>query len=249
MAKKLRQIIKIDEGLCNGCGLCVTACAEGALQIIDGKAKLVSESYCDGLGTCLGECPQGAISFEAREAEEFDEEAAAGHTHHSHTHDHAAHDASAKHEGFVCPSAQIIDRTHEACHEVSTETGSVGSELRQWPVKLYLVNPQASYFENSNLLVAADCVPFVYGGFHQDFLKGKTLVTGCPKFDEVELYIDKLSEILRLNDVHGVTVLHMEVPCCSGLLRLVEQAVKKSGKSVPVESVVVTLTGEVKSRT
>jgi NAD-dependent dihydropyrimidine dehydrogenase PreA subunit len=243
MARRVRQIINIDEEKCNGCGLCVTACAEGALQVIDGKAKLVSETYCDGLGACLGECPQGALTFETREADDFDEAAATAHvgaTGHSH-HAHSEH----KHGGFVCPSAQVLDRTHEAPTDRPATAGSVPSELRQWPVKLYLVNPEAPYFNGADLLLAADCVPFALGSFHSDFLRGKTLVTGCPKFDDVQGYLGKLDSIVSLNTIKSITVIQMEVPCCSGLLRLVEMAVSASGKNIPIETVVVSLTGEV----
>ena len=242
MAREVRQVIKIDEQLCDGCGLCVPACAEGALQIIDGKAKMTSEKYCDGLGACLGECPQGAISFETREAEEFDEAAAAEHV----TEQEAAHHH--EHDEFVCPSAKTIDRTHEVRPESSSTEASVQTELRQWPVKLYLVNPSAPYFEDADLLIAADCVPFAYGGLHPEFLRGRTLVTGCPKFDETELYAEKLTQILRQNNIRSVTVLQMEVPCCSGITQLARDAVASSGKDIPFESVTITLDGQVKSR-
>ncbi len=269
MAKRTRQIIKIDEELCNGCGLCVPSCAEGALQVIDGKARLVSERYCDGLGACLGECPQGAISIEEREADEFDEAAAIEHVKstqgeeaaarmqanaHAHSHSspahaqHHSHAAHGKHSGFVCPSARIIDRTSEDRQpRPSAATEDVPSELRQWPVKLYLVNPTAPYFENADLLIAADCVPFAYGGFHPDFLQGKTLVTGCPKFDDVEVYADKLTQIMQRNDIKSVTVLQMEVPCCSGMLHLARQAIMMSGKDIPLEVVTISLDGRIKS--
>ncbi|MCL5104362.1 MAG: 4Fe-4S binding protein [Armatimonadetes bacterium] len=264
MAKKTRQIIKIDEDKCNGCGQCVTACAEGALQIIDGKARLVAETFCDGLGACIGECPQDALTFETREADDFDEVATVrhlesmglspephfkhmaehgmgGHNHeHSHGHSHGG--------GFVCPSARTIDRTQDKLAEARAEQGPVPSQLRQWPVKLYLVNPQAPYFQDAELLVAADCVPFAYGATHPDFIKGKTLVTGCPKFDDVELYLEKLTDIVRQNNIRSITVLQMEVPCCAGMLRIAQTAVSQSGKQVPVESVTISLTGEVKNR-
>jgi Pyruvate/2-oxoacid:ferredoxin oxidoreductase delta subunit len=250
MAKQVRQIIKIDEEKCNGCGACVPACAEGALQVIDGKARLVSETYCDGLGACLGECPQDAISFETREADAFDEAAATEHAAesgkpvHAHAHDHVAH--SHGHGGFVCPSAKTIDRTRDA-QVPQSATGEIASELRQWPVKLYLVNPSASYFANADLLISADCVPFAYGGLHPDFLRGRVLVTGCPKFDDVEVYVEKLSEIIALNNIRRITVLQMEVPCCSGLQRLAEHVIDQSGKSIPIEVVTISLAGEVKS--
>jgi NAD-dependent dihydropyrimidine dehydrogenase PreA subunit len=248
MAKRVRQIIRIDEELCNGCGECVSACAEGALQVIDGKARLVSETYCDGLGACLGECPQDAISFESREADDFDETAAMERVAASgkpvHAHDHAAH---AHHQGFTCPSAKTIDRTKDVSRETAAARGGVGSELRQWPVKLYLVNPNASYFADADLLISADCVGFAYGGLHSDFMRGKTLVTGCPKFDDVELYAEKLTEILISNHIRSITVLQMEVPCCSGMQRLAEHSVAASGKSIPVEVVTIGLSGEVKN--
>lgn len=263
MAKVTRQIIKIDEEKCNGCGLCVPSCAEGALQIVDGKAKLVQERYCDGLGACLGDCPQGAISFETREAEDFDEAATIEHlkdtgrsvqAHLDHMAEHAAgghdHHAHAGHShghggGFVCPSAKTIDRREQVSAK-PTAQGQVQSELRQWPVKLYLVNPNASYFEGADLLISADCVPFAYGAMHPDFLRGKTLVTGCPKFDDVQTYADKLAQIVSLNDIRSITVLQMEVPCCSGMARLAEHAVASSGKQIPVEVVTMSLDGAVK---
>ena len=262
MAKTVREMIKIDEEKCNGCGVCVPSCAEGALQIIDGKAKLVADKYCDGLGACLGECPQGALTVESREAEDFDEEAAMefvkGTDHeapaHTHTHQHHAPAEggcdSAKHGGFVCPSSKIIDRTHEAkTEEAPAAQGDVKSELRQWPIKLYLVNPHAPYFENADLLIAADCVPFAYGAIHPDFIKGKTLVTGCPKFDDTEAYFDKLTEIMRVNNIRSITVLQMEVPCCSGMLRLAQLAATASGKEIHVEAVTISLNGEIKAKT
>lgn len=261
MAKKVRQIIKIDEEKCNGCGLCVTACAEGALQIVDGKARMVSEHYCDGLGACLGDCPQGAISFEDRPAEEFDEvatidhlkqtgrsveahlahmaeHAAGAHEHHTHGHAHG-------HSGFVCPSARTIDRTQECAHGPAAAPGAVQSELRQWPVKLHLVNPGASFLAGADLLIVADCVPFAYGSLHPDYLKGKVVLAGCPKFDDLDAHIDKLTEIFSRNEINSVTVLQMEVPCCSGMGRAVEVAVGASGKDLAPEIVTISLSGEV----
>lgn len=255
MAKTIRQVVKIDEELCNGCGLCVPSCAEGAIQIIEGKAKMVSERYCDGLGACLGECPQGAITIETREAEDFDEAAAMEHVKKTQApeavpaHSHAAHAGHGHgHAGFVCPSARMLDRTHEQTNEdKSAAKGEVASELRQWPVKLYLVNPMAPYFEGADLIISADCVPFAYGSFHADFLKGKTLVTGCPKFDDTEVYLEKLKDICKLNNIKSLTVVKMEVPCCSGLVHLAQMAITASGKEVPMEVVTVSLTGEIKS--
>ncbi|OFX13912.1 MAG: hypothetical protein A2Z18_07580 [Armatimonadetes bacterium RBG_16_58_9] len=243
MARSVREIIKIDEELCDGCGLCVPACHEGALQIIDGKARMVSEKYCDGLGDCIGDCPQGAISFVTREADDFDEEAAREHI--EKTQRHAGHD----HDAWSCPSARTIDHTKAGGpREHAAVRESVTTELRQWPVKLYLVNPSAPYFQEAHLLIAADCVPFAYGGFHPDFLRDKVLVTGCPKFDETELYARKLAEILRSNSIQSVTVVKMEVPCCSGIAAIAEAAMEASGKNVPYKDITISLTGQVKSQ-
>ena len=264
MTRRIRQMIKIDEDKCNGCGLCVPACAEGAIQIIDGKAKVVAEKYCDGLGACLGECPQGAISFETREAEEFDEAATiqyleetgrsveahlahmAEHAAGGHAHDHHDHHGHGQAQpGFVCPSARTIDRTCECSHSAAPAAESVSSELRQWPVKLYLVNPGASFFQNADLLIVADCVPFAYGALHPDFLRGKVVVAGCPKFDDVNAHVEKLTEVFRRNKIRSVTVLKMEVPCCSGLGRATESAIAASGKSLTMETITIGLSGEV----
>ncbi len=201
-----RKIIFIDEDKCNGCGSCIPNCAEGAIKIVDGKAKLVDERFCDGLGACLGHCPQDAITIVERDAPEFDE------------------------------------------HEVKkTNTGAAqreSSELRQWPVQLTLVPPQASYFKDSSLLVAADCVPFAYPNFHFDFLAGKSLIIGCPKMDDAEFYVDKLSEILKNNKIKTITLVNMEVPCCFGLQHIVEEAVQKAGKVLPIKQTVITIRGE-----
>ena len=253
-----RAIVDIDEAKCNGCGECIPKCAEGALKIVDGKAKLVSDTYCDGLGVCLKECPQGALTIETREAEEFDLQAAEAHTHGPSPQPSlrpstgsgcsgvaGAHPAREK-AACGCPSARTIDRTRECCEDDSpAPAGTVRSELRQWPVKLYLVNPIAPFFEDADLLVAADCTAFAYGGLHPDFMRGKVVVTGCPKFDDTDLYLEKLTGILSLNDIRTVTVLLMEVPCCTGILRLVQEAVAASGKHVPVESVTISLDGKI----
>ena len=245
----LRKIIHIDEDKCDGCGLCVIGCQESALQVIDGKARLVSEKYCDGLGACLGECPQGAISIEEREADEFDETAVEarlrdiGKPAVAHGHEHTAHKAHA------CPSAQTHDfRQEEGSADIEGTPQEQKSELRQWPVKLSLVNPQAPYFQNAELLLAADCAPFAYASTHADFLRGKALVIGCPKLDDLEYYQEKLTDILKQNNIRGITVLHMEVPCCGGLLYLAEQAVKAAGKPIAIKAVVVSLRGDIEER-
>ncbi|NIT37031.1 MAG: ferredoxin [candidate division Zixibacteria bacterium] len=259
MAKVTRKIVKIDEGLCDGCGLCVPSCAEGAIRIVDGKARLVSETYCDGLGACLGECPQDAITIEERSAEEFDAGAVEEHLKELgreggvHRHGHAAERTPAASHGagshtLSCPGARTMDfraGDDEECVEAeATFDGKLKSELRQWPVKLYLASPNAPYFADAELLIAADCAPLAYAAFHPDFLRGKAVVIGCPKFDDAALYRDKLAAILRTNDVRKVTVLHMEVPCCFGLVQVAKDALKASGKDIPFEDVIVTVRGE-----
>ncbi|MDO8684462.1 MAG: 4Fe-4S dicluster domain-containing protein [Armatimonadota bacterium] len=258
-----RKVIRIDEEKCDGCGLCVPSCAEGALQIIDGKAKLVSDKYCDGLGDCLGECPQDAIFFEERDAEVYDQEAVVerlksmgreyiphDHGDDGHDHDHSRQTSHAHAGGFSCPSARTLDfREQKVDTEPSEDAPKQKSELRQWPVKLNLVSPQAPYFQNADLLIAADCAPFAYASLHPDFLKGRTVVIGCPKFDDLEYYREKLTAIIKTNSIRSITVLHMEVPCCTGLLHIAYDAVKASGKAIPVAPIVVSLRGEVKQPT
>jgi ferredoxin len=259
MAKTTREIVRIDEELCDGCGLCVPACAEGAIQIVDGKARLVSEIYCDGLGVCLGECPQGAISIEERPAEEFDAGAVeerlreAGREAGSRRHEHAGPEAPAASRdagghAFGCPGARTMDlrrKAEEECVEPeATFEGKLKSALSQWPVKLYLVSPNAPYFQDAELLVTADCAPLAYAAFHPDFLRGKAVVIGCPKFDDLALYREKLTAILRANDIRKVTVMHMEVPCCFGLVQAAREALAASGKDVPFENVTVSIRGE-----
>jgi Fe-S-cluster-containing hydrogenase component 2 len=227
----LRNIVEIDEGLCNGCGECIPNCAEGALQIVDGKARIVKDMYCDGLGACLGHCPQGAISILQREADEFDEEA---------VHEYLAYrDASvlSATEGpgsgttktSGCPSSQVQQLEAEVPKEAVG-----GSALSHWPVQLNLVPVKAPFFEDADLLVVADCVPVAFPDLHTRLLRGRPIVIGCPKFDDAQGYADKLGEILRQNSVRTVTVVHMEVPCCSSMNGIVDYAVRASGKSIPV---------------
>ncbi len=238
----LRSIVKIDEEKCTGCGLCVPACAEGAIKIINGKAKLISDKYCDGLGACLGECPVGAITIEERETEEFDEEAVKEHLKREQTvpainHHHASHHS--------CPSAKVMyfERNLTEKEVVTTPEKSV-SMLSQWPVQLTLVPPTAPFFENADLLIAADCVPFAYANFHSDFLRGKTLVVGCPKLDNAGLYKRKLTEIFKQSNIRSVTVVNMEVPCCFGLYRLIKEALDSSGKSIPLKQEIISIKGD-----
>lgn len=220
----------IDEDKCNGCGLCIPNCAEGAIKIINGKAKLVDDRFCDGLGACLGHCPQDAITIIERDAPEFDEGAVKVHLHEAEKPMHA------------CPGSMAMDFRNERKTQVTA--ARQGSELGQWPVQLMLVSPEASYFRNAELLVAADCVPFAYPNFHSDFLKGKSLIIGCPKLDDAEFYVDKLTELLKKNNIKGITLVNMEVPCCFGLQSIVEEALQRAGKAIPIKQSVIAIKGE-----
>jgi len=235
----LRNIVKIDEEKCNGCGLCVNACAEGAIKIIDGKARLVSEIYCDGLGACLGHCPQDAITIEKREAEDFDEQA---------TKEHLAKKSEPVQTAFVCPGMAAKQLRQKAAPDDTTPAGAVPSQLGQWPVQLKLVSPHAPYFAGADLLLVADCVPFAMGDFHNRFLKDHSIAVGCPKLDDVQFYIEKLATILQANKLNSLAVIHMEVPCCSGLTRIVREAIAKSSIEMTFEDVTIDLQGNV-SRT
>ena len=240
----LRSIVKIDEEKCTGCGLCVPVCAEGAIKIINGKAKLISDKYCDGLGACLGECPVGAITIEERETEEFDEEAVKEHLKREQTvptvHHHHAHPV---HQS--CPSAKVMHFERNLTEkETVTTPEKRESMLSQWPVQLTLVPPTAPFFENADLLIAADCVPFAYANFHSDFLRSKTLVIGCPKLDNAEFYKEKLTEVFKRSNIRSVTVVNMEVPCCFGLYRLVKEALDSSEKNIPLKQQIISIKGD-----
>ena len=236
-----RSIVRIDEEKCTGCGLCIPACAEGALKIVDGKAKLVSDKYCDGLGACLGECPQGAITIENREAEEFDEEAAEEQlkrkpsvptVHHA----HPAHQS--------CPSAQVMHFERNLTEKETVKTPEeMESTLTQSPVQLTLLPTNAPFLENADLLIAADCVPFAYANFHNDFLRDRKLVVGCPKLDDAEFYKNKLTEIFKRSNIKSVTVVNMEVSCCFGLYHLVKEALDSSGKAIPLRQETISIKG------
>lgn len=280
-----RKIIEIDADKCNGCGQCITGCPEGALQMIDGKARLVSDLFCDGLGACIGTCPQGAITITEREAEPYDERKVMEKivtqgknvikAHLEHLKEHGE-------EGFLkeavdfldekvienpvgegqkerkrplpcaCPGSMVRDMTKrprssdsEASADSAISPGKQESELRQWPVQLMLVPPNAPFLKDSDLLIAADCVPFANANFHSDFLKGKALLMGCPKLDDIEHYEEKLTEIFKSNDIKSITLLHMQVPCCHGLRRLVEEALRKSGKDIGLDVKIISIDGEV----
>jgi len=232
----LRNVVKIDEEKCNGCGLCVDACAEGAIKLINGKAKLISESYCDGLGACIGHCPQGAITIERRKAAPFDEQTTKSHLAQERVNDEKA--------GLVCPGvAEKQLRQNSTVPERAT--ADTPSRLSHWPVQLKLVSPTAPYFAHADLLLVADCVPFAMGDFHSRILKDRSIAVGCPKLDDAEFYIEKLAAILQANKLNSLTVVHMEVPCCFGLTRIAREALVRSGVAMSFEDVTVDLRGNV----
>ena len=240
ITKLLRKIIKIDEEKCNGCGACVPSCAEGALKIINGKAKLVSEQYCDGLGVCLGECPQGAITIEEREAEEFNKKAV---EHHLHSKEQAhANDKLP----CGCPSINVTRferRTSPETPKTETLEAAPESMLAHWPVQLTLVPPSAPFLKRADLLLVADCVPFACASFHQEFLKGRALVVACPKLDNFEAHLNKLTQILSHSEPRSITVVHLEVPCCAGLVHMAQKAILDSGKDIPLREITIGVEG------
>jgi len=283
-----REIITIDEDKCNGCGSCVPGCPEGALQIIDDKARLISDLFCDGLGACIGDCPEDAISIIKREAEPYDEvkvmknivkkgaNTIKAHLEHLRNHgetgflrqatdyleengfenplekevkvDQAAREeASGDKLPCGCPGSQVRDLRND--DETGTAGGDTGvkqkTELRQWPVQIHLVPVNAPYFDDADLLIAADCVPFAYGDFHRSLLKSKILLVGCPKLDDAGFYKDKITDILKENNIKSVTIAHMEVPCCFGLVKLVNDALADSEKDIPLDDITVKVNGEI----
>jgi NAD-dependent dihydropyrimidine dehydrogenase PreA subunit len=297
-----RDILKIDEELCNGCGLCVPNCNEGALQVIDGKVRLVSELMCDGLGACIGHCPEGAITIENREAEPYNEtrvmdemkskgkNTVIAHLKHLKEHgetgflkegviylkEHRAevnfnldevlhevhsngittakiqsdkpHDHSDGHTngGGGCPGSRAMVINKPAAKGTSASEESAQSELRQWPVQMHLINPNASYFRNADLLLAADCVAYSVGGFHEKYLKGKSLAIACPKLDhETDIYIEKLTSMIDIAMINTITVMIMEVPCCGGLLQMVKTAASRASRKVPVKMMIAGITGDI----
>lgn len=224
-----RKIIHIDESKCNGCGQCIPNCKEGALKIVNGKAKLVSDVFCDGLGACLGHCPQGAITIEEREAPAFDEQKA-----HEHMHFHGA-----------CPGSKIMDLGRkESKVKQKDSTGPTESSLTNWPVQIRLVPPIAPFLQGADLLIAADCVGFACPDFHQDLLAGKVLLVGCPKLDDIQLYREKISQMVKNNDIKSITYAHMEVPCCTGLISVIKDAIAASGKNIPFKDITIGINGK-----
>jgi NAD-dependent dihydropyrimidine dehydrogenase PreA subunit len=224
-----RKILHIDQDKCTGCGLCVPSCAEGALQVIDGKLTLISDNLCDGLGACLGECPYGAISIIEREADAFDSEAVKR---------HLAQYSSAQ---SGCPSVQFVS---PQVQEDSTLTMERTSKLTQWPIQLTLAPDNITIFKNANLLIAADCVPFAFADFHEKFLKNHSLLIGCPKLDNREFYLNKLVQIFKTSSIQNIKVVNMEVPCCQGLYHLVRQAVILTGKDIPITQDIISIKGK-----
>ena len=227
----IRRIINIDQEKCNGCGLCAKACHEGAIGMVEGKAKLLREDYCDGLGDCLPACPTGAITFEEREALAYDEKAV-----------EEAKKQAAQPLPCGCPGsmARAIRREEHSCS--CAEPAAVPSRLRQWPVQIKLAPVNAPYFSGAHLLVAADCTAYAYGNFHNDFIKNRVVLVGCPKLDMVD-YTDKLTAILSQNDIQSVTCVRMEVPCCGGIEHAVKQALRNSGRFIPWQVVTITTDG------
>ncbi len=245
-----RKIIKIDKELCNGCGLCVEACHEGAIQMVDGKAQLVSDQYCDGLGDCLPACPAGAIEIIEREADPYNQKA---------VEEKLKSEQEQKQEMPVCACAGAMPRNidrEKAVSKPSQDTKEINnnlsdirqqpSELQNWPVQLKLINPGSDYLNNANILVMADCVAYAYGNAHQDFIKDRITIIGCPKLDDNEYYTEKLTEIFQRNSIKSITVVRMEVPCCGGLFRAVKTAMLKSETIVPYKEVIIGINGEVK---
>ncbi len=273
-----RKIVKIDEEKCNGCGLCIPNCPEGALQIIDEKARLVSDLSCDGLGACIGYCPQGAITIEEREAEEYSEtkvmenivkqgtNVILAHLEHLKSHNQTKYLKEAldflqekkiaipfephhaqMHAMGGCPGSRMMDfRKKPAPAGKAVSAARQESELQQWPLQLSLVPPNAPYFQDVDLAIVADCVPFAYPNFHQDILKGKAIVIACPKLDDVEFYKQKLAQIFKQSKIKSLNVVHMEVPCCFGLNTIVQEALEISQKDIPLNEVVITISGEKK---
>ncbi len=272
-----RKIIRIDEEKCNGCGACIPNCHEGALQIIDGKARLISDLFCDGLGACLGHCPEGAITIIEREAEAYDERKVMelivpkgrntilAHLEHLRDHneqefldqaiqylkenniDMKPETIQTTHPGCGCPGSREADFREEKQETIQDlPTAGAPSELRQWPVQLHLLNPNAPYFRNADVLLTADCVAFAMGDYHAKYLKGKSVAIACPKLDSNrESYVEKLTSMIRDAKINTMQVIMMEVPCCGGLLHMAQTAREKSGRNIPIKQSIISIRGEV----
>ena len=235
----IRKIIRIDEEKCNGCGACASACHEGAIGIVDGKAKLLRDDYCDGFGDCLPACPTGAISFEEREAAAYDEAAVKA----NRASKSAGTPKAAQHHGG-CPGARAHMLNHGDKSEPASPSCEQPSQLRQWPVQIKLVPVSAPFFDGARLLISADCAAYAFAGFHERFIKGHITLIGCPKLDGVD-YAEKLTEIIANNDIKSVTVVRMEVPCCGGIERAAKSALKNSGKFIPWQVVTLSADGKI----
>ena len=270
-----RDIIRINEEKCTGCGDCITGCPEGALQVIDGKARLISDLFCDGLGACIGTCPQGAIEIESREAEPYNEYnvmeniVKAGpnviKAHLQHLHDHGQDDLVNEAINFLkeknieipdyeeekpiacgCPGSMTQDLSENRLEINNEPEIKVSPELRNWPVQLQLLNPNAPYLKNADLLITADCVPFAFPNFHQRFLKDKVLIILCPKLDKtIDQYVDKLAEIFEKQAIKSITIVHMEVPCCSGIEVIVKRALEKAQKNIIIKDYTISINGDI----
>ena len=250
----IRQIIKIDEEKCTGCGICVTACHEGAIAMVEGKAKLIRDDYCDGLGNCLPACPTGAITFEQREALPYDEAAVMANMAATQANQAQAHHAEAAKltiakpvhggSGCACPGSKSTTISRSATPSPAATCSAPESQLRQWPVQIKLVPVHAPYFEGANLLIAADCCAFAYGNFHQEFIRNRITLVGCPKLDDVD-YTEKLTAILANNNIKSLTVTRMEVPCCGGIEHAAKRALQASGKFIPWQVVTISTDGRI----
>ena len=250
----LRKIVKIDPDKCNGCGECVPSCAEGAISIINGKAVLAADNLCDGLGACLGECPLNAITVEEREADEFDEAAVEKHLATQvkpapvlQTSTQQTAPAHHHNSGGGCPGSRAMSFTKPDERPVSNPDANRRSQLAQWPVQLHLVSTTAPYFQGADLLITADCVPVAYAGYHEDFLKGRAVVMGCPKLDDNNFYQQKLTELFTKSELKSITVLKMEVPCCGGIAMAARQALANSGKQIPYKEITIGIQGDIKA--
>ena len=244
----VREIVKIDEEKCDGCGLCVPNCAEGAIKIINGKAKVTTDALCDGLGACLGHCPQDAITIIKRDADGYDVELVKEEMKKEGKvyapHEHEPHDNS---EPLACGCPGSAARTLKRVERPEqSATGKIESELIHWPVQMHLVPAGASHFKGADILLTADCVPFAYADFHRKLLKGKPVIIGCPKLDDARFYVEKLTQILKQANPNSLTVIHMEVPCCSGLIQIARMAKEKAGIEMPIYDLTITADGHLK---